>query len=109
MLAAADASMRGRGARPAAVARAGQAAERAERPVRGGRLLGLAAGTAATVLEPEVVVDDGEIHAELHYKPLGVVGAIGPWNWPLMIAIWQIAPSLRMGNTVIVKPSSTRR
>jgi acyl-CoA reductase-like NAD-dependent aldehyde dehydrogenase len=35
-----------------------------------------------------------------------VVGAIGPWNWPLMIGIWQIAPSLRMGNTVIVKPSS---
>ncbi|WP_029146020.1 aldehyde dehydrogenase family protein [Microbacterium luticocti] len=61
--------------------------------------------TAATVLEPEVLVDDGETHAELHYKAIGVVGAIGPWNWPLMIAIWQIAPSLRMGNTVVVKPS----
>lgn len=61
--------------------------------------------TAATPLEPEVVVDDGETHAELIYKPVGVVGAIGPWNWPLMIGIWQIAPSLRMGNTVVVKPS----
>ncbi|QDZ14656.1 aldehyde dehydrogenase family protein [Humibacter ginsenosidimutans] len=60
---------------------------------------------ATTVLEPEVLVDDGETHAELHYRALGVVGAIGPWNWPLMIAIWQIGPSLRMGNTVVVKPS----
>jgi acyl-CoA reductase-like NAD-dependent aldehyde dehydrogenase len=51
------------------------------------------------------VVDDGEVHAELHYRPIGVVGAIGPWNWPLMIAIWQIAPALRMGNAVVVKPS----
>ncbi|CAN5516377.1 aldehyde dehydrogenase family protein [soil metagenome] len=61
--------------------------------------------TAATVLETEVVVDDGETHAELVYKAIGVVGAIGPWNWPLMIGIWQMAPALRMGNTVVVKPS----
>jgi acyl-CoA reductase-like NAD-dependent aldehyde dehydrogenase len=61
--------------------------------------------TAATPLEPEVIVDDEQAHAELHYRALGVVGAIGPWNWPLMIGIWQIAPSLRMGNTVVVKPS----
>lgn len=61
--------------------------------------------TAATPLDTTVVVDDGETHAELTYKPVGVVGAIGPWNWPLMIGIWQIAPSLRMGNTVVVKPS----
>ena len=60
---------------------------------------------AATVLEPEVLVDDDSGHAELVYKAIGVVGAIGPWNWPLMIGIWQIAPSLRMGNTVVVKPS----
>jgi phenylacetaldehyde dehydrogenase len=61
--------------------------------------------TATTPLEPEVVVDDGETYAELHYKPIGVVGAIGPWNWPMMITIWQVAPALRMGNTVVVKPS----
>ena len=60
---------------------------------------------ATTKLEPEVVVDDGENHAELIYKAVGVVGAIGPWNWPMMISIWQIGPSLRMGNTVVVKPS----
>lgn len=60
---------------------------------------------AAFELEPEVVVDDGEIHAELRYKPVGVVGAVGPWNWPMMISVWQLAPSLKMGNTVVLKPS----
>lgn len=61
--------------------------------------------TATTPLDPETVVDDGETYAELHYRPIGVVGAIGPWNWPMMITVWQIAPALRMGNTVVVKPS----
>lgn len=60
---------------------------------------------AATVLEPETVVDDGTTKAVLQYRPLGLVGAIGPWNWPMMITVWQIAPALRMGNAVVVKPS----
>lgn len=60
---------------------------------------------AATPLAPETVVDDGETYAELHYRPIGVVGAIGPWNWPMMITVWQVAPALRMGNAVVVKPS----
>ncbi|WP_247629468.1 aldehyde dehydrogenase family protein [Microbacterium croceum] len=60
---------------------------------------------ADTAIEPEVVFEAGESRAEVHYDPLGVVGAIGPWNWPMMITVWQIAPSLRMGNTVVVKPS----
>jgi acyl-CoA reductase-like NAD-dependent aldehyde dehydrogenase len=61
--------------------------------------------TAATELPVETVVDDGTTHAELRYRPVGVVGAIGPWNWPMMITVWQVAPALRMGNTVVVKPS----
>ncbi|MFF2246374.1 aldehyde dehydrogenase family protein [Arthrobacter sp. NPDC058130] len=60
---------------------------------------------AATPLDPETLVDDGETRAELHYRPIGVVGAIGPWNWPMMITVWQLAPALRMGNAVVVKPS----
>ncbi len=60
---------------------------------------------AATELTAQTVVDDGETRAELHYRPIGVVGAIGPWNWPMMISVWQIAPALRMGNAVVVKPS----
>ncbi len=61
--------------------------------------------TAATELPGGPVLDDGDTHAELHYRPVGVVGAIGPWNWPMLITIWQVAPALRMGNTVVVKPS----
>lgn len=60
---------------------------------------------ADTELPPETVFDNGTTRSEIHYDPLGVVGAIGPWNWPMMITVWQIAPSLRMGNTVVVKPS----
>ncbi len=39
-------------------------------------------------------------------EPIGVVGAIIPWNYPLFIAIWKLAPALAAGNTVVVKPSS---
>lgn len=70
----------------------------------GGAAAWLRAATAYEI-EPEVVVDDGETYATKHYRALGVVGAIGPWNWPMMISIWQLAPSLRMGNTVVMKPS----
>lgn len=61
--------------------------------------------TCSHDLSEETVVDDGETRAVLNYRPIGVVGAIGPWNWPMMITVWQIAPALRMGNTVVVKPS----
>ncbi|OYO14094.1 aldehyde dehydrogenase [Enemella evansiae] len=60
---------------------------------------------AATPLEPEQVLDDETGRATLSYRPIGVVGAIGPWNWPALIASWQFAPALRMGNTVVLKPS----
>jgi acyl-CoA reductase-like NAD-dependent aldehyde dehydrogenase len=61
--------------------------------------------TAALDLPTETVLDGEAGHAVLHYRPVGTVGVITPWNWPMMIAIWQIAPSLRMGNTVVAKPS----
>lgn len=38
-------------------------------------------------------------------EPLGVVGAIVPWNFPLLIASWKVAPALAAGNTVVLKPS----
>jgi acyl-CoA reductase-like NAD-dependent aldehyde dehydrogenase len=44
----------------------------------------------------------------LHYttrEPLGVVGAIVPWNYPLMMAIWKVAPALAAGNSVVLKPA----
>ncbi len=56
-------------------------------------------------LPVEVAFEDDTRRDEVHRKPIGVVAAIAPWNWPLMIAIWQIIPSLRVGNTVVLKPS----
>ncbi|KAA1193750.1 gamma-aminobutyraldehyde dehydrogenase [Photorhabdus heterorhabditis] len=40
-------------------------------------------------------------------EPLGVVGQVTPWNYPLMMAVWKIAPALAAGNTVVLKPSDT--
>ena len=40
-------------------------------------------------------------------KPLGVVGQIIPWNFPLMMAAWKIAPALATGNTVVLKPAES--
>lgn len=60
---------------------------------------------ASLDLPVEVVFEDETRKDELHRKPIGVIGAITPWNWPLMIAIWQIIPALRVGNTVVIKPS----
>lgn len=40
-------------------------------------------------------------------KPLGVVGQIIPWNFPLLMAAWKIAPALACGNTVVLKPAET--
>ncbi|MCL4122987.1 UNVERIFIED_CONTAM: hypothetical protein GTU68_027970, partial [Idotea baltica] len=43
------------------------------------------------------------------WKPLGVVGAIVPWNFPLMLLAWKVCPALAMGNTVVLKPATTTR
>ena len=40
-------------------------------------------------------------------RPLGVVGAVIPWNFPLLMAVWKIAPALACGNTVVLKPAET--
>lgn len=60
---------------------------------------------ASLDLPVEVAFEDETRRDEVHRKPYGVVAAIAPWNWPLLIAIWQIIPSIRAGNTVVIKPS----
>jgi len=40
-------------------------------------------------------------------EPIGVIGQVTPWNYPMMMAIWKIAPALAAGNTVVLKPSDT--
>lgn len=49
--------------------------------------------------------EDDDLKVTVYYEPLGIVGAICPWNFPLILAIMKIAPALLMGNVVIVKPS----
>jgi len=61
--------------------------------------------TADLELSVKILQDNEEGHIELHRKPIGVVGSITPWNFPVMIAVWHILPALRSGNTVVVKPS----
>ena len=61
--------------------------------------------TAELQLPVDVIQDNDEARIEVHRKPLGVVGSITPWNFPLMIAIWHTMPALRSGNTVVIKPS----
>ena len=54
----------------------------------------------------EVIQDDDVARVEVHHKPLGVVGAITPWNHPVLIAVWHIIPALLAGNAVVIKPSA---
>lgn len=53
----------------------------------------------------EIAPTDPSTLALIHKEPVGVVGAIVPWNFPLMIAAWKVAPALAMGNSVVLKPS----
>ena len=55
----------------------------------------------------EVAPTDPAYLALVHREPVGVVGAIVPWNFPLMIGAWKFAPALAAGNTVVLKPAET--
>ena len=48
--------------------------------------------------------DNDALHMVIR-EPLGVVGCISPWNYPLLMATWKIAPALAAGNTVVLKPA----
>lgn len=60
---------------------------------------------ASLELPVEVAFEDETRRDEVHRVPFGVIAAIAPWNWPLLIAIWQMIPAIRAGNTVVIKPS----
>jgi acyl-CoA reductase-like NAD-dependent aldehyde dehydrogenase len=53
----------------------------------------------------EVLRDNERGYVEVFRRPLGVIAAITPWNAPITLATWKIAPALRSGNTIVVKPS----
>ncbi|MDJ0851655.1 MAG: aldehyde dehydrogenase family protein [Myxococcota bacterium] len=63
------------------------------------------ARTAALEIPKDELVGDAGERIELRRKPLGVVAAITPWNFPVILAIWKIASALRAGNTLVLKPS----
>ncbi len=72
---------------------------------------GSAAGTfryyaeAVDKVYGEIAPTPGNVLGLIHREPVGVVAAIVPWNFPMMIGAWKIAPALAAGNSVVVKPA----
>ncbi|PWJ25817.1 betaine-aldehyde dehydrogenase [Branchiibius hedensis] len=63
---------------------------------------------AARVLEGKAAGEYMKGHTSwIRREPIGVVGQVTPWNYPMMMAMWKIAPALAAGNTVVLKPSDT--
>ncbi|HTK61920.1 MAG TPA: aldehyde dehydrogenase [Pseudonocardia sp.] len=56
-------------------------------------------------LVPNEAYPDGDLLSYTLYPPAGVVSAISPWNAPLMLATWKVAPALAFGNTCVLKPA----
>lgn len=61
--------------------------------------------TAGLSISEETIQDDKAGRILVRRKPVGVVGSVTPWNWPMLIAVWHIMPALRVGCTVVIKPS----
>ena len=74
---------------------------------------GSAAGTIRYYAEAldkvygEIAPTPSDILGMIHKEPVGVVGAIIPWNFPMMIGAWKLGPALALGNSVVLKPSET--
>jgi betaine-aldehyde dehydrogenase len=63
---------------------------------------------AARVLEGRSAGEYMENHTSyVRREPIGVIGQVTPWNYPLLMMIWKIAPALAGGNTIVLKPSDT--
>ncbi|HTK22722.1 MAG TPA: aldehyde dehydrogenase [Gaiella sp.] len=62
-------------------------------------------GEAIDKVYDEIAPTGPEAHVSIVREPLGVVGAVVPWNFPLMMASWKIGPALATGNSVVLKPA----
>jgi betaine-aldehyde dehydrogenase len=63
---------------------------------------------AARVLEGRSAGEYMADHTSwIRREPIGVIGQVAPWNYPMMMAIWKICPAIAAGNTVVIKPSDT--
>ena len=64
-------------------------------------------GEAIDKIYGQVAPTPDNVLALVHHAPVGVVGAIVPWNFPLMIGSWKIAPALAAGNSIVLKPAES--
>jgi betaine-aldehyde dehydrogenase len=65
-------------------------------------------GGAARLLEGKSAGEYMKDHTSfIRREPIGVIGQVTPWNYPMMMAIWKIAPAIAAGNSVVLKPSDT--
>lgn len=55
----------------------------------------------------EIAPTSSDVLGLIHKEPVGVIGAIIPWNFPMMIGAWKLGPALAMGNSVVLKPAET--
>ncbi|MBA8824265.1 betaine-aldehyde dehydrogenase [Saccharopolyspora lacisalsi] len=63
---------------------------------------------AARLLEGTAAGEYAPDHTSyVRREPVGVVGQVAPWNYPLMMAVWKVAPAIAAGNTVVLKPADT--
>jgi len=62
-------------------------------------------GEAIDKVYDEIAPTGPDAHVSIVREPLGVIGAVVPWNFPLMMASWKLGPSLATGNSVILKPA----
>ena len=64
-------------------------------------------GITEIEIPEHIIQDDDDQLIKVHYEPVGVVAAIVPWNFPIILAMFKLAPALLAGNTVVLKPSPT--
>ncbi len=69
--------------------------------------VGYLAHTATLKLPDRVIQNDDDFFIETRHKPLGVVGGIIAWNFPLLLCVWKIGPALMAGNAIVPKPAPT--
>src|ERR1044072_7496514 len=63
---------------------------------------------AARILEGKSAGEYMADHTSwIRREPIGVVGQVAPWNYPMMMTMWKICPAIAAGNTVVIKPSDT--
>ncbi|HLT02360.1 MAG TPA: aldehyde dehydrogenase family protein, partial [Geminicoccaceae bacterium] len=72
---------------------------------RAGQIFKFFAGEALRLAGERVASVRPGVEVDIYREPLGVVGLITPWNFPLAIPAWKVAPALAYGNTVVLKPA----